>query len=132
MARFLSLLQSVDIGWPEIMLLRPLAYEDDDGTRHEVPAGFISDLASVPLGLRRIIPRAGRHNRAAVLHDWLYHMRSMRRLDMARAHADDIMLRAMRADKVPLPRRHLIRAALAVGSWWPWYFGKPDPRNIDL
>ena len=40
-----------------------------------VPAGFVTDLASVPRLLWAIVPRDGLHNGAAVVHDFLYQHR---------------------------------------------------------
>jgi hypothetical protein len=37
-----------------------------------VPAGFVTDLASVPCWLHPIVAPAGNWNRASVVHDWLY------------------------------------------------------------
>src|SRR5688500_11341220 len=45
---------------------------DIDGTAYTVPAGFVTDFASVPRILWNILPPYGKHSRAAVLHDWLY------------------------------------------------------------
>jgi len=36
-----------------------------------VPAGYRTDLASVPWFFRRIIPQSGRYNNAALIHDYL-------------------------------------------------------------
>lgn len=38
-----------------------------------VPKGFATDLASIPWFMAWFIPLSGRHNLAAVLHDYLYH-----------------------------------------------------------
>ena len=37
-----------------------------------VPAGYKTDFASVPPHLWGVFPSIGRHNHAAVIHDWLY------------------------------------------------------------
>jgi hypothetical protein len=39
-------------------------------TTIEVPAGFITDMASVPRPLWALFPPMGLYNRAAVVHDW--------------------------------------------------------------
>jgi len=43
--------------------------------RVTVPAGFVTDLASVPRLLWAIVPRDGLYNGAAVVHDFLYQHR---------------------------------------------------------
>jgi len=55
-----------------------------------VPAGFISDFASIPRLFWRVLPPWGEYNRAAVVHDYLYrtHLRT-------RAGADDLFLALM-------------------------------------
>jgi len=37
-----------------------------------VPAGFITDFASIPWVFWTILPSWGRYGKAAVIHDWLY------------------------------------------------------------
>jgi hypothetical protein len=37
-----------------------------------IPAGFITDFASVPRGLWNLFPPTGSYGRAAVVHDYLY------------------------------------------------------------
>src|SRR5438093_7156274 len=41
--------------------------------RVKVPAGFVTDLASVPVFLTWIFPRYGKYTKAAILHDYLCH-----------------------------------------------------------
>lgn len=48
-----------------------------------VPAGFQTDGATVPRFLWWLIPKMGRHSRAAFAHDWLY-----RRAEVPRFFAD--------------------------------------------
>jgi hypothetical protein len=131
-AGFQGRLYSVDVGWPHLMLTLPLGFVDRRGRLWEAPADFVSDLASVPWFARWLVPRAGRHNRAAVIHDWLFHLRELRQLEISRWEVDSIMNQAMKADKVRPTRRWLIRMALFAGSWVPWYFGKPNPLNLHL
>jgi hypothetical protein len=71
-------------------LLDPLVY-DGARDRFVVPAGFRTDFASVPRVLTWLVPRTGRHNRSAVLHDWL-----CRQPDVSRKDADGIFLRTLR------------------------------------
>ncbi|MFV2733470.1 DUF1353 domain-containing protein, partial [Escherichia coli] len=37
-----------------------------------VPAGYVTDLASVPRILWSVFPPHGRYAKAAIIHDWLY------------------------------------------------------------
>ena len=38
----------------------------------DVPAGFVTDLASIPIGLRSLFSRTGRSRKPAVAHDYMY------------------------------------------------------------
>jgi len=123
---FTNLLYTVDIGWPHVMLTRPLIFIDADGGAWKISSEFVSDLASIPFGLRWLIPRAGRHNRAAVLHDWLF---TVRPPDLTLSQINTLMYQAMKADRVRLTRRLAIRAGLAAGSWLPWMQDNIHPDN---
>ncbi len=43
------------------------------GVKVSVPAGFVTDFASIPQPVSFIISKLGRWNKPAVLHDWCYH-----------------------------------------------------------
>ncbi len=67
----------------------------------EVPAGFVSDLASVPRFFRRLFPKMDSHYRAAIIHDYLCEYPTI----TTKADADEMFLRAMTRDKVPYWKR---------------------------
>ena len=46
-------------------------YYSKGGRRFVIPRGINTDFASVPRGLRWLIPRVGDHGMAAVFHDWI-------------------------------------------------------------
>ena len=48
-----------------------LWYTSSQGEVIKIPAGVFTDFASIPIGLRNIIAKFGRHQNAAVLHDYL-------------------------------------------------------------
>ena len=50
----------------------PMPYRLSNGQLVVVPYGYRTDFASVPPILWGFIPSIGRHNHAAVLHDYLY------------------------------------------------------------
>jgi len=72
-----------------------------------IPAGFITDLASVPkwLPLSRSF-LAGNARRAAIAHDYLYVSQA------GKEFADDVFLAAMNAEKVNTAVRWLFYAAV--------------------
>lgn len=59
---------------------------------HIVPAGFHTDLASVPRVIRSIVPKTGKYNRAAVLHDYFYRNGEP---GITKKYADKLFLKAM-------------------------------------
>lgn len=79
----------------EFKLLLP--FEFYEGSRekptavHCVPAGFVTDLASVPHWLWSFLQPTGRYTKAAILHDWLIRSDS----GVSRADADRIFYDAM-------------------------------------
>ena len=68
---------------------------------YTVPAGFVTDLASIPLAMQgeRLAPD-GPWWRAAVLHDWLYVTQAV-----TRAEADRLFLAALREDAIRVRAR---------------------------
>jgi N-acetylmuramoyl-L-alanine amidase len=97
-------------------LARALVYEAADGTRHEVPAGFTTDLASIPQVAQAVIGKWEAHAPAAVLHDWLYADGCT-----PRPAADALFYEAMRAAGTPGWKRTVMWAAVRVagGRYFP-------------
>ena len=83
--------------------------------RFEVPAGFATDLASVPRFLAGLVPIAGVHNRAAILHDWLI-TEGLRTGVVTSREADGIFRRVMRESGVPVLRRWLMWTGVRWGA----------------
>ena len=77
-----------------------------------VPAGFDTDLASVPRLPAAWLIAGGTANAAAVVHDWLY-----RRGKFDRATCDAVFAEAMAASGISLWRRALMWAAVRLGGW---------------
>lgn len=77
-----------------------------------IPAGFVTDLASIPPGVP--IP-AGRQNIAAILHDWLYQHNGCTRLE-----ADRVLRDCCRYLKVNRIRTAIIFAGVRIGGWIVW------------
>lgn len=84
-------------------------------TRIVVPAGFVTDLASIPRMLRWLLQQNGNSRRAAVLHDFLYATQPV-----TRAEADSIFRAALKAERVIGIGRGLYWAGVRVGGWLPW------------
>lgn len=93
-------------------LLVPFRHERP-GVRVVVPAGFLTDFASVPRFLWPIFPPTGPWQRAAVVHDWLY----TRAADCPRFLADALFRDAMQAAGVPAWRRVAAYYAVRCFGW---------------
>jgi len=109
-------------GWT---LVEPLTYLGKVD-RFVVPAGFGTDLASVPRPVLWLVPESGRHTLAAVLHDWLCTVGIRTRVVTSR-QADGIFRRVMREAGVPVLLRWLMWAGVRWGAltdperrpgWW--------------
>lgn len=113
---FLShLLMNADDGIP-VVLTSPLVYESPTLKRViTVPAGFVSDLASVPRALWSILPPLASYTRAAVVHDYLYVNNGV-----TRAQADKVLLDAMRETGVGWWTRSTVYSGVRAGGFIAW------------
>ena len=88
-----------------------------------VPKGFKTDFASIPRIVNSIVPKNGRHDGAAIVHDYLYReqprvapaMNPITRLD-----SDRIFRRIMKELGVGIIRRNLIYRAVRLGGGFSW------------
>lgn len=87
-----------------------------------VPKKFLTDLASIPMGLWNLLPKSGRYDRAAVIHDWLYAKNGC-----TRAEADAILKEAMEALGVGGVKIWMIYSGVRAGGWKSW--GKYRERD---
>lgn len=120
--RFAGRLFMVDNDNGTKQLIHPLDYftaVTTPGRWIRVPLGFVTDFASVPIGFRNIISPDGNHNRAAVVHDYLY-SRYGRREGISRAAADAIFYEAMLDLGVSKLKAWTMWSAVRVGGWIPW------------
>lgn len=96
------------------VLLAPLVW-DEGTTGITVPAGFVTDLASVPRPFRNILNINGRSRRAAVLHDFVYTEQTLTRAD-----CDALFRRALIAEGVSIAGRWIYWSGVRVGGWVTW------------
>lgn len=94
----------------EFILVEDLIYQGNTDT-FTVPAGFITDFASVPRILWNLFPPYGKYTKAAVLHDYFYIVQTISRKD-----ADGLFRRTMRELGVGKVRRWLMWAAVRIGG----------------
>jgi hypothetical protein len=98
------------------MLLAPLVYESDlAGIRIEAPAGFVTDLASVPRLPFTYLLTGGIGHAAAVIHDCLYSTHTT-----TREMADDVFYEALRVLGVSRWQAWLMWAGVRIGGRGSW------------
>ena len=94
------------------------AYWKRDGkiSMFVIPAGFTTDLASVPRIFQSIIPKIGHHIRPAIVHDYCYEGFT----NLTRKEADEMFLEGMKTTKVSWLRRKAMWLAVRVGGRGLW------------
>jgi len=80
-----------------------------------VPAGFITDFASVPWFLWAWLPYWGRYGKAAVLHDHIYQTHSR-----TRKEADDIFYEAMLVGGTKHWKARVMYLGVRWFGWLSW------------
>jgi hypothetical protein len=97
-------------------LLQPLVYSSDKlGRMVTVPAGFVTDYASVPRIPVAYLLAGGCADAAAVIHDWLYTTH-----EVDRATADAVFREAIVAGGDPAWRAWLMWAGVRIGGARPY------------
>lgn len=135
-AQFRTPLRFEDHGGLPLTLIDTLVYDSAllKGTVY-VPAGFKTDLASIPRGLWNIFPKLGTYDAAAVTHDWLYHagtyvwVSGIGHIDrvetthtetLTREQADKVFLEAMEVSGVGWFTRRTLYLAVRLGGGGTW------------
>jgi hypothetical protein len=80
-----------------------------------VPKGFVTDFGSIPGFLWFVLPKLGKYNKAAVVHDYLYQM--VREKRFSRVVADSIFLEAMGVLEVPKWKRFVVYLGVRLFGW---------------
>jgi hypothetical protein len=80
-----------------------------------VPAGFVTDFASVPRAFWSLLPPAGTYQLAAVVHDFLYWDQAC-----TREQADGLLRAAMIESRVEPAKRTIIYEAVRRGGGGAW------------
>ncbi len=122
-AQFLSR-TALDVwGDSDWVLLKPLRYFSVVADcQIDVPAGFITDMASIPRFFRRVIPVNGRHRYPAIVHDWIYanHGGEGPVSAIPRDLADAVFSEGMGVVGVPAWKRRAMYAAVRTGGGRYW------------
>ena len=95
---------------------QPLTYRIGiSNARVTVPAGFVTDFASIPQALQSIIRQNGLYILPAVVHDYLYWKQTC-----TRDQADQIFMLAMIENKVADIHRFPIHGAVRAAGGFAW------------
>lgn len=88
----------------------------DSGQRLVIPAGFVTDFASIPkiLWSTGLTP-TGRYGRAAIIHDFLYWAQGC-----SREQSDRLLVIAMKESGVGTIEENLIYSGVSIGGAKPW------------
>ncbi len=118
-------------------IVRKLVYfvgEEGSNDRIIVPKDFITDLKSVPWPAVMFIPKSGKSNQSAVLHDYLYSIRgeisepgNMKK--RTRKECDGIFKESMQILGVHWFKLGTIFNAVRLGGWLPWKKHKLKPTE---
>lgn len=111
-------------------LINAVAYESDLlGGIVVVPAGYVTDLASVPKLPLAWLMAGGTGTEAAVIHDYLYWVHAFNDEPISRAKADAVFREAIAASEDTKAPGWLMWAAVRLGGWASW--DKPGPIQPD-
>jgi hypothetical protein len=127
---------------------RPIAYQtgEDPGEIITVPAGFVTDLASIPRPVWSFYPPDGPWVKGAVIHDFLYYTQGdglwgkthgiTRDRPYTRAQSDHVLWEAMKDRGIHAWARFVIWAAVRLGGWIGWSVkhkrARPKPTAAEL
>lgn len=92
-------------------LIEPLRWCTPDGMTYSVPAGFVTDFASVPRWLRPIALNEARTAMAATVHDYMYRVTRP-----GRRWADDVFYHTLRSSGVGAAAAWLYWVAVRIGG----------------
>jgi hypothetical protein len=80
-----------------------------------VPAGFVTDLASIPRIFWNIMPPDGEYAKASIIHDYMYSKHLFHR-----KHCDEILYEAMGVLGVQTWKKYIIYSAVRMFGWAAW------------
>lgn len=86
----------------------------------KIPVGFITDFASTPRFTWILFPPDGQYSQAAVVHDFLYHIKIY-----SRKMSDDIFKEAMKVLGVGWWKRGTMYNCVRLFGFFPWHSRKP-------
>lgn len=102
------------------LLLEDLTFDavrvrDNKHFRVTVPAGFVTDLASIPVPLNAIYDKTGRYSSAGILHDYLYWTQMC-----DRESSDRLIKEGLKATGAGYLTRNTIKYGVLWFGWAAW------------
>jgi hypothetical protein len=97
--------------------------EESSGETIKVPAGFITDFASVPRVFWTLFPKWGKYGNAAVIHDYLYWVQESK---YPKKRADEIFLEGMLVLNVKKCTAKILYWVVKYFACWAWKGNKED------
>ena len=120
MAKFLTELDAKLIKNDRVWkLTSPLIYDSDLIGRVVVPAGFETDLASVPRFPIVYMFWGGKAHREGVLHDYLWRVDSIPSVSYSQGNA--VFFEAMECRGKPVYVRYPMWWGVVLGGWTAWH-----------
>jgi hypothetical protein len=127
------------------ILVEPLVYKGAD-REFVIPAGYVTDFATVPKFMRWLFETYGPYTRAAIVHDWLITEMARWQLEVRNGGAkgwlppatsrdtDGIFRRVMREEDTPLAERWVMWAAVRTAGLFNWRraYGRQFLRDLPL
>ena len=114
-------------------LTAQLDWTSRGGAKVSVPAGFVTDFASIPRPLWGLLPPTGGYGKAAVLHDWMYQSGQWTPSGppCERGDADGVLKEAMEDLGISRLVRWTIWSGVRSGGWVSWkrYRGTNEQSN---
>lgn len=118
MERFPLHLDARKTAGPTWELLSPFTYISRRYGTIRVPAGFVTDLASIPRLARWYVSRDGDHTKPAIVHDYLYTRASIADYpSITRADADRVFLEALLVRGIRPGLARMMYLAVRAGGW---------------
>jgi uncharacterized protein DUF1353 len=99
-------------------LLEDVVYEDHKGIVYTIPAGYVTDYASIPRALSWIYPKDGPYRKAAIVHDYLItNGLAKKEFEVESNRVDEIFREAMQdTGGIPKIRQHIMWAGVRLGA----------------
>lgn len=130
MSLFQTTLKTEQLGRRTNKLLGELVLSDDAYGEITVPAGFVTDFASIKVLHNAFLfvlfaLVSGYGNPSATVHDWLY-----RRGTLTRSQADEVLYRALRAEGIAKWRCWMFWAGVRIGGGTSYLAGQAFKEQL--